>query len=120
MSCAVTDPPAIANPSNLLVALTDTAQDNITVDVGQKIEVFASTDVTIRCNASLGNPTGVQTWLKNGILIPDNSTFYVVQSDGSLFLPSVTTEQVHKADFTCRVQNDVGFDQETSWVLVFG
>ena len=116
----VIDLPAIDNPTNLLVDLMRTGRGSVTVDVGQRVEVVAGTDVTIRCNASLGNPPGTREWLKNGRPIPMNSTLYVVQLDGSLFLPDVTVMAVNKADFTCRVENIRGFDEETSWVIVFG
>ena len=117
----VTDLPAIANPRVLVVDFTRTGQGDVTVDVGQRVEVVAGTNVTIRCNASLGNPEGMRDWFKNGILIPANSALYQIQNGGSsLFLPDVTRTEVHKADFTCRVESSIGFDQETSWVLVLG
>ena len=116
----VTDLPAVVNPIQLQVDFTRTGQDSVTVDVGQRVEVLAGTNVTIRCDASLGNPPGTMTWLKNGEMITMDTPFYFVQSDGSLFLPDVTVMEVNKVDFTCRVENTLGFDQETSWILVSG
>ena len=57
-----TDAPAIENPTDLSVDFTLSGQDDVVADVGQHIEVVAGTNLTIRCNADLGNPTGMRTW----------------------------------------------------------
>ena len=110
-----TDAPAIENPTDLSVDFTLSGQDDVVADVGQHIEVVAGTNLTIRCNADLGNPMGTRTWSTVG-----GSPPFVVLADGSLFLADVTAAEVHEVDFICRVENSVGFDQEASWVRVYG
>ena len=110
-----TDAPSIENPTDLMVDFTPSGQDSVVADVGQHIEVVAGTNVTIRCNADLGNPPGMREWTTVGGSPPSMEL-----ADGSLLLVDVTPAEVHEVDFICRVENPIGFDQEASWVRVYG
>ena len=83
---------------------------DVTVKIGSPVYVVDGSDVIINCDILTGTPPVTIIWLRNGVL------------DSSLgSANSVTIDDYVEGDtFTCRADNNIGFDTETSTISVFG
>ena len=82
----------------------------MTVKIGSPVYVVEGSDVIINCDILTGTPPIFIIWLRNGVL------------DSSLgSANSITIDDYMEGDtFTCRADNAIGFDNETSIISVFG
>ena len=88
----------------------DVMLQNITVRIGTPTYVVDGSDVIIDCNVLNGTPPITITWLRNGVADPTRGN-----------ATNITVDDYHDGDvFTCRADNDIGFDMETTTINVFG
>ena len=85
----------------------------MTVDVATPVYVLGGNDVTIVCNIASGTPPITISWFRNGV---EDTSFGDVST--------ITITDVDPGDdrdmYTCRAENDIGFDEETTTINVFG
>ena len=82
----------------------------MTVKIGSPVYVVDGSDVIINCSILTGTPPVTFIWLRNGVL------------DSSLGnADSITINYYMDGDmFTCRADNNIGYDNETSIINMFG
>ena len=105
----------LGNPPGIdegpFIPLPDTViPGDVTVKIGSPVYVVDGFDVIINCSILTGTPPVTIIWLRNGVL------------DSSLgSATSITIDDYMDGDmFTCRADNNVGYDNETSTIRVFG
>ena len=83
---------------------------DVTVKIGSPVYVLNGFDVIINCSILNGTPPVTIIWLRNRVL------------DSSLgSANSVTINDYMNGDeFTCRADNNIGYDKEISIINVFG
>ena len=82
----------------------------MTVKIGTPVYVADGFNVTIDCNILTGTPPVNISWFRNGQ--PDPSR-------GNVTSISVTDANDNDT-FTCRTDNNIGFDVENTTIRVFG
>ena len=95
--------PFIPQPPNVMPG-------NMTTRIGSNVCVVDGFDVTLLCNIVAGTRPITITWLRNGI--PE------VPLRGNMSTITVTDATAGDV-FTCRADNVVGFDEETTTIYVF-
>jgi len=83
-----------------------------TVNIATPIYILAGNDVTIVCNISSGTPPITVKWYRNGVEIISFSNMSTI---------NVSNVDVNCNDgdmYTCRAENSVWFDEETSIMTV--
>ena len=80
------------------------------VQIGSPGYVIDGSDVTIVCDIASGTRPITISWFRNGVLDPTRGN-----------VSTITVTDYNDGDmFTCRADNDVGFDEETTTINVFG
>jgi len=83
------------------------------VQIGTPAYVLFGDDVTIVCNIASGTRPITIMWFRNGV---EDTSF------GNVSM--ITVSNVGVGDdrdmYTCRAENSIGFDEETSVINVFG
>ena len=84
--------------------------EDVTVKIGSPVYVVNGSDVIINCSILTGTPPVTFIWLRNGVL------------DSSLgSANSITIDDYMEGDmFTCRADNNIGYDNKTSTINLFG
>ena len=85
---------------------------DMTVMIGTPTYVIDGFDITLVCNIASGTRPITIRWIRNGASYPaggNRSTITVPDTDYN-----------DGDDFTCRADNIVGFDEETTMINVFG
>ena len=80
------------------------------VQIGSPAYVIDGVDITLVCDLLTGTPSNTIMWFRNGVL---DST------RGNVSTTTVTNYNDGDV-FTCRADNDVGFDEESTTINVFG
>lgn len=84
--------------------------ENMIVEIGTPIYLVKGFHVTINCNILTGTPPVTISWFRNGL--PDPSRGNV---------SSITVTDPEDGDnFTCRAENNIGFDMESSNITLLG
>ena len=85
-------------------------KENKRVTIGTPVYVFDGYSVTIDCNAVDGTPPITITWLRNEMPIPDSED-----------VNTITINDPKDGDvITCRADNNIGFDNESTTLNVTG
>ena len=84
---------------------------DVTVRVGSPVYIIDGNTVTINCNLVAGTPPVTIRWLRNGM--PEDPP----RGD----VTTITVTDYNDGDvFTCRADNNIGFDMEMTTINVFG
>ena len=84
--------------------------EDIEVQIGSDAYVIDGFDVTIVCNILTGIRPITIVWFHNGMVDPTRGN-----------VSTITVTNYNDGDvFTCRADNDVGFDEESTTINVFG
>ena len=84
---------------------------DVTVRIGTPVYIVDGFTVTINCNILTGTPSVNITWFRNGM--PEDPPRGNVST--------ITVTDYDDGDvFTCRADNNIGFDMENSTINVFG
>ena len=95
--------PFIPQPSDVMLG-------NMTVRIGTPVYVVDGFNVTIVCNIPTGTHPITIMWLHNGAPYPTGGN-----------ISTITVTDYNDGDvFTCRADNIVGFDMESTTINVFG
>ena len=83
---------------------------DIEVQIGSDAYVIDGFDITIVCNILTGIRPITIMWLCNGVADPTRGN-----------VSTITVTNYNDGDeYTCRAENDVGFDEESTTINVFG
>ena len=106
--CHIGDPPDIDEGPFIPQPSTVISEDK-TVDIGSPVYVVDGFDVTIDCRILTGTRPITISWFRNGM--PDPSRGNV---------STITVTDYSDGDrFTCRADNNIGFDIEMTTINVF-
>ena len=84
--------------------------EDIEVNIGSSAYVVDGFDITIVCNILSGTRPITIMWLRNGMVDPTRGN-----------VSTITVTDYNDGDvFTCRTENDVGFDVGTTTINVLG
>ena len=93
--------PLIEKPTNI-------TEENKRVTIGSPVYVHEGYNVTIDCTTVSGTPPITFRWFRNGTLIAGD-------------VNNITITDVNNSDvITCRADNNVGFDEEDTTIIVIG
>jgi len=84
------------------------------VQIGTPGYVIRGDDVTIVCNIASGTRPIIISWFRNGV---EDTSFGNVSR---ITLSNVNFDDDDGDMYTCRAENNIGFDEETTVVNVFG
>ena len=85
---------------------------DITVTIGTTVYVVDGSDVILVCNLVNGTRPITIRWIRNGASYP---------AGGNQSIITIPDTDYNDGDnFTCRAENIVGFDEETTMINVFG
>ena len=108
-----TNPPTIAGgqciPQPEVIPNTD-----VTVMIGSPAYIIDGFDLTITCNVSTGIPPINISWYHNGVVDPSRG------NTSTITISNVDINKDNGVVYTCRAENDEGYDEQLTIVNVFG
>ena len=83
--------------------------EDVKVKIGSPVYIVEGFDVTIVCNVLNGTRPITIMWLHNGVIDPSRGN-----------VSTITVTDYNDGDvYTCRADNDVGFNEESTTINVF-
>jgi len=83
------------------------------VQIGTPVYVLGGNDVTIVCNIASATPPIIVSWFRNGV---EDTSFGNVSTITIINVGSDENGDM----YTCRAENEIGFDEETTTINVYG
>ena len=83
---------------------------NREVAIGSPVYVIEGYNVTIVCDILNGTHPITIMWFRNGVLDPS------IENETTIIVTDYNDSDV----FTCRAENDVGFDEENTTIILSG